>query len=77
MSNIPDDKPFIDDRWYRDGDVIASGYAKAQTTIDSWVQRYGLEPAEKAGRTNIRRGSVWNRFHRANNQRRSTPPEAA
>lgn len=65
MSKRYADDPFDDDRFYRDRDLIESGYAKAKSTLQSWEERFGFPRGDPAGRTKIRRGSTLNDWHRA------------
>jgi hypothetical protein len=65
------DDPFEDDRAYRDGDLIKSGYAKARSTIQSWKERFGFPRGDPVGRTNIYFGYKLNDWHRAQRARKS------
>jgi hypothetical protein len=70
----PDDF-FDDDRAYRDSDLIASGYVKARSTLQSWQERYGFPRGRWVGRTKIRTGRELNDWDRS--FRRSTQTKQA
>jgi hypothetical protein len=68
MSKRHPDDFFDDDKAYRTSDLIESGYAKAKSSIDSWVKRFGFPRGRNVGRTNIRTGrelNDWDRMQRA------------
>jgi hypothetical protein len=56
---------FDDSKAYRDGDIIAMGYAKARSTIKSWEDRYDFPRGYTVGRTRIRPGRELNAWDRA------------